>query len=133
MEKTVRTKLLLAEYRIMEWKAENARKTIQECDDMMTRLQGFSANGHVQGGENHREDLLATCIDRKMGAEEAVNYIRMMNAALSKLDDTERAIVTSYFIDKEGIFPTMRICHVSRSRAYARADDALKHLAKLLF
>ena len=87
----------------------------------------------VQGGENHREELLANCIDRKAGAEDAVLYIRTVNHALERLDQLERGIIFSYFIDREGITSVMVLCSVGRSRAYKRAESALKHMDRLLF
>ena len=134
MEKRlIRTKKYLSEYRDMEWKAQTAQRVIQECNDMMTSLQGFHAGAVVQGGENHREELLANCIDRKTGAEAAVSYIRSVNHALEGLDKIERGIIIGYYIDREGINVVMRLCAVSRSRAYERAEEALAHIDRLLF
>jgi len=134
MEKRlIRTKKYLSEYRDMEWKAQTAQRVIQECNDMMTSLQGFHAGAVVQGGENHREELLANCIDRKTGAEAAVSYIRAVNHALEGLDKIERGIIIGYYIDREGINIVMRLCAVSRSRAYERAEEALEHIDRLLF
>ena len=127
-----KTKSLLSQYRDMEWKAEIAWKTIQECNDLMTRIQSINESP-VQGGENHREELLAVCIDRKIGAESAVTYMRMMNTAIGQLDETERKIIMDYFVDRMGIYTVMLLCHVGRSRAYEMANDALAHLDRLLF
>lgn len=99
----------------------------------MTSIQGFSGGAVVQGGENHREELLATCIDRKAGAENAVMYIRTVNHALDHLDKAERLIIFSYYIDRKGIRSVMSLCSVGRSRAYERAEEALEHIDRLLF
>lgn len=134
MEKRlIRTKRYLSEYRDMEWKAQTAQRVIQECNDMMTSLQGFHAGAVVQGGENHREELLANCIDRKTGAEAAVSYIRSVNHALDGLDKIERGIIIGYYIDREGIGIVMKLCAVGKSRAYERAEEALVHIDRLLF
>lgn len=131
MEKRLtRTKKYLAEYRDMEWKAQIAQRVIQECNDMMTSLQGFHAG--VRGGGN-REDLLAACIDRKTGAENAVTYIKSVNRALERLDQIERGVIFSIYIDREGIETVMRSCSVGQSRAYEIAREALKHIDRLLF
>jgi len=129
----IRTKRYLAQYRDMEWKAQTAQRVIQECNDMMTSLRGYHTGTPVQGGENHREELLANCIDRKTGAENAVSYIRAVNHALDGLDKIERGIIISYFIDREGIGTVMQICSVGKSRAYVRAEEALIHIDRLLF
>lgn len=129
----IRTKKYLQKYRDMEWKAQTAWKVIQECNDLMTSIQGYTGGAVVQGGENHREELLANCIDRKAGAEDAVLYIRTVNHALERLDQLERGIIFSYFIDREGITSVMVLCSVGRSRAYKRAESALKHMDRLLF
>lgn len=134
MEKRlIRTKKYLAEYRDMEWKAQTASRVIQECNELMTSLQGWSNGPAVQGGENHREELLANCIDRKTGAEVAVSYIRAVNQALDGLDKIERGIIIGYYIDHEGIGVVMRLCSVGQSRAYERAEEALRHIDRLLF
>ena len=131
-DKLIRTKKYLQKYRDMEWKAQNAWRVIQECNDLMTSIQGFSGAA-VQGGENHREELLANCIDRKAGAESAVLYIRTVNHALERLDKQERGIIFSYYIDREGIRSVMSLCSVSRSMAYILAEHALTHIDRLLF
>lgn len=129
-KRLIRTKKYLSEYRDMEWKAQTAQRTIQECNDLMTSIQGFHTG--VRGGGN-REELLATCIDRKTGAENAVLYISAVNHALERLDRIERGIIIHYYIDREGINQVMRICAVGRSRAYERAEEALDHIDRLLF
>lgn len=129
-KRLIRTKKYLSEYRDMEWKAQTAQRTIQECNDLMTSIQGFHTG--VRGGGN-REELLATCIDRKTGAENAVLYISAVNHALERLDRIERGIIIHYYIDREGINQVMRICAVGRSRAYERAEEALAHIDRLLF
>lgn len=134
MEKRlIRTKKYLSEYRDMEWKAQTAQRVIQECNDLMTSIQGWSNGAAVQGGENHREELLANCIDRKTGAENAVSYIRAVNHALEGLDKIERGIIIGYYIDHKGIGIVMRLCSVGQSRAYERAEEALRHIDRLLF
>ena len=128
-----RTKRQLSKYRDMEWKCERAKEVIKECNEAMTRLQGFSDSPIVQGGENRREEFLASCIDRKQGAEEAIAFMKWMNDALDRLDDEEKQILYLYYIDKEGIRAVTRMLRCSKQTAYRRANKALNRLDSLLF
>jgi len=130
---TRRTKALLREYRDLEWKAQNAREIIRECNDMMTSMQGFSSATPVMGGGSKREEMIVNCIDRKSRAEYAVVYMQMMNRAMSLLTEDERELILSFYADRVGIRWVCRRYKVGRSRAYEICDNALRRLDRLLF
>ena len=128
-----RTKFMLRQYRDMEWKARNADRIIRECNDMMTSLGGMSSGPRVQGGGNTRESLLINCIERKSRCEAAVQFIQMMDGAMSGLDENEKNIIFNFHIDHSGIGWVCRTFHVGKSRAYELCDLALSHLDSRLF
>lgn len=128
-----RTKFMLRQYRDMEWKARNADLIIRECNDLMTSLGGMSDGPRVQGGGNTRESLLINCIERKSRCEAAVQFIKMMDGAMSGLDENERNIIFNFHIDHSGIGWVCRTFHVGKSRAYELCDLALSHLDSRLF
>ena len=128
-----KTKFMLRQYRDMEWKARNAELIIRECNDMMTSLGGFNTGARVQGGGNTRESLLINCIERKARCESALNFMRMMNGAMSALDPNEKEIIFNFHIDHAGIGWVCRTYHVAKTRAYELCDMALIHLDSLLF
>lgn len=130
---TSKTKVMLRQYRDMEWKARNAEQIIRECDDMMTSLGGLSSGPKVQGGGNTRESLLISCIERKARCESALNFMRMMDGAMAGLEEGEREIIFNFHIDHSGIGWVCRSYHVGKSRAYELCDLALSHLDRLLF
>jgi hypothetical protein len=128
-----RTKNLLRVFRDMEWKASHAADIIRQAEEMMTSMAGFSSSTPVQGGGNKREEMLINCIDRKAGAEYAVDYMEMMTRALDHLTNDEKDLVISFFADRIGIRWVCRKYHVGKTRAYELCNNALIHLDRLLF
>ena len=132
---------ILRDYRDQAWKLETADARMAEIDAQLDGLTSPLGNPTPGGsGRNTTEERICAAIDRKTveeyGITKAKEYKRDIDFCWIRLSDMERDILTLRYIDHEegdGVKKIMEKYHIEKSEAYRRSDDALQHLAKLLF
>jgi RNA polymerase sigma factor (sigma-70 family) len=132
---------MLRDYRNQQWKAEYGKEKIKEIQSSLESIPAVVGKTPVSGGGGNRaEETLIAGLDRKALAEkqycEAVEFMELMEACLSRLSKSERHVLEMRYIDYlegNGIKRIMDELHISQAVAYRRCDEALNRLRNLLY
>ena len=119
---------------------DRSKAEMRRIEDDMNRIRSATTDGTpVSGGTSTREDALVNNIARreelKLAMKEALAWVKIVDSAMSVLDEEERHILDRFYIHRaKG--NVERLCdelHLEKTRVYELKDKAIRHFTLALY
>lgn len=140
LDREAATKKILRGWNDRNFAADHNAEKIAVIRARLTKTTQSTGSAPVKGGGSSKEDQLVNGLYSIEKLEEEMNEAAETNAELltcwERLTQEERFVLAAMFVDNEdhqGIETVKQSLHVEKSEAYARVNNALKRLSRLLF